>query len=102
MTGACLVCGSNEHKVKDCPISRSFTAPQTRVTVSTVQKGNKDNKSAASPTALRIVTQPIGRQDSRAPAREYAMKGNKDKDAPYVIVGNFNIFDTLIHALIDP
>ena len=29
LTGACLVCGSNEHKVKDCPRARSFIAPQT-------------------------------------------------------------------------
>ena len=29
LIGACLVCGSNEHKVKDCPRARSFTAPQT-------------------------------------------------------------------------
>ena len=27
LTGACLVCGSNVHKVKDCPRARSFTAP---------------------------------------------------------------------------
>ena len=25
LTGACLVCGSNEHKVRDCPRARSFT-----------------------------------------------------------------------------
>ena len=30
------------------------------------------------------------------------MKAIKDKDAPDVIVGNFNIFNTLVHALIDP
>ena len=30
------------------------------------------------------------------------MKAVKDKDAPDVIVGNFNIIDTLAHALIDP
>ena len=65
-------------------------------------EGNKDNKNVASPNALRIVTQPIGRQDSRAPARAYVMKAVEDKDAPDVIVGNFNIFDTLVHALIDP
>ena len=29
------------------------------------------------------------------------MKAVEDKDAPDVIVGNFNIFDTLVHALID-
>ena len=67
-----------------------------------MQKGNKDNKSAASSNAPRIVTQPIGRHDSCAPARAYAMKVVEDKDAPDVIVGNFNIFDTLVHALINP
>ena len=30
------------------------------------------------------------------------MKAVEDKDAPDVIVGNFNIFDTIVHALIDP
>ena len=30
------------------------------------------------------------------------MKAVKDKDGPDVIVGHFNIFDTLVHALIDP
>ena len=30
------------------------------------------------------------------------MKAVEDTDAPYVIVGNFAIFDTIMHALIDP
>ena len=30
------------------------------------------------------------------------MKAVEDTDAPYVIVGNFTIFDTIMHALIDP
>ena len=30
------------------------------------------------------------------------MKAVEDKDAPDMIVGNFNIFNTLVHALIDP
>ena len=30
------------------------------------------------------------------------MKAVEDKDAPDMIVGNFNIFDTLVHALINP
>ena len=30
------------------------------------------------------------------------MKSIEDKDAPDVIVGNFHIFKTIIHALIDP
>ena len=101
LTSSCLVCGSNEHKVKDCPRVRSLTAPQTRGIASSVQKGSNDNKSVASPNAPRTVTQPIGKQDSYAPARGYAMKAIEDKYAPDVIVGNFNIFDTIVHALID-
>ena len=44
----------------------------------------------------------MGRHDARAPARAYAMQVVEDTDAPDVIVGNFTIFDTIIHALIDP
>ena len=44
----------------------------------------------------------MGRQDARAPARAYAMKAVEEKDASNVIVGNFYIFETIVHALIDP
>ena len=43
----------------------------------------------------------MGKQDARAPARAYAMKAVEEKDAPDVIVGNFYIFETIVHALID-
>ena len=102
MTGVCLVCGSNEHKVKDRPRARSFTAPQTGVMVLALQKSNKDNKSIAPPSALRQATQTIGRQNDYALARAYEMKAVEDKDAPDVIVGNFHIFETIGHALIYP
>ena len=44
----------------------------------------------------------MGRQDACAPARAYAMKAMEYTDAPDVIIGNFTIFDTIVHALIDP
>ena len=94
--------GSNEHKIKYCPRARSFTSPLTGGIVSILQKSNKDNKSVASPIALRQATQTIGRHDARAPARAYAMKAVEDKDAPDVIVGKFSIFETNVYALIDP
>ena len=62
----------------------------------------KGNKNVASPSISRQVTQTEGRHDARAPARAYAMKAVEDTDAPYVIVDNFQIFDTIVHALIDP
>ena len=99
MTGACLVYGSNEQKVKYCPRARSFTAPRTGGTVLVVQKSNKDNKSVAS---QRRATLTMGRQDARAPTKAYVMKAVEEKDALDVIVGNFYIFETIVHALIDP
>ena len=101
MIGACLVCGSSEHKQKNCPRAHSFITPRTWGIVSAVQKNNKDNKSVASLSALRQVTQTIGRQDAHAPAMAYAMKAVEEKDGPDVIVGNFYIFETIVHALID-
>ena len=44
----------------------------------------------------------MGRQEARAPARAYVMKAVEEKDASHVIVGNFYIFETIVHALIDP
>ena len=94
-----MICGSKEHRERDCSRACSFTAPQTGGTTLVIQKGNK---SVASPSVPRQGTQTLGRQDGRAPARAYAMKGMEDTNAPDVIVGNFTIFDTIMHALIDP
>ena len=40
-------------------------------------------------------------QDGRALGRAYAMKAVEDTDTLDVIVSNFTIFDTIMHALID-
>ena len=88
--------------MKDYPRASSFIAPRTRGTVSTVQNSNKDNKSVASPSAPRQVTRTMGRHDARAPTRASVMKAVEEKDAPDVVVGNFYIFETILHALKDP
>ena len=44
----------------------------------------------------------MGRQDARALVRANAMKAVEEKDAPDVIGGNLYIFETIVHALIDP
>ena len=92
-----MICESNEHRARDCSRARSFTAPQTMGTASVARKGNK---SVALPSIPRQVTQTKGRQDVRAPVRAYVMKAVEDTDAPDVIFGNFQIFDTIVHALI--
>ena len=88
-----------EHKIRECNRARPFTVPQTGGNVSSVQRCSK---SVASPSVPRQGTQNLARQDGRAPARAYAMKTVEDIDAPDVIVGNFTVFDTIVHALIDP
>ena len=88
--------------MRDCPRARSFTSPWTRGIVSAVHKSNKDNKSVASLSALRQATRTMGRQDACALTKAYAMKAVEVKDASDVIVGNFYIFETIVHALIDP
>ena len=87
-----------EHKIRECTRARPFTAPQTGGNVSSVQKGSK---SVASPSVPRQGTQTLAKQDGYAPARAYAMKAVEDTDDPDAIVGNFTIFDTMVHALID-
>ena len=75
LIGACLICGSKQHRARDCSRARSFTAPQTGGTASVAQKGNK---SVASPSVPRQGTQTLGRLDGRASARAYAMKAVED------------------------
>ena len=98
LAGACLGCGSMEHKIRECTRARPFTTPQTGGNVSLVQN---DSRSVASPSVPRQGTQTMGRQDARAPARAYVMKAVEDTDASDVIIGNFTIFNTIIHALIN-
>ena len=58
LTGACLGCGSMEHKIRECNRARPFTAPQNEGNVSSVQKGSK---SVASPSVPRQGTHNVAR-----------------------------------------
>ena len=44
LTCSYIACGSNEHKIKDCPRAHSFTSPRNGGTVSIVQKRKKDRR----------------------------------------------------------
>ena len=48
-----------------------------------------------------IVLETVDRLTPTAPARAYAMRAREDQDAPGVIAGNFTLYNTEIHALID-
>ena len=49
-----------------------------------------------------IVSETVDRPTLTAPTRAYAMRTREDQDAPGVIAGNFTLYNTEIHALIDP
>ena len=49
-----------------------------------------------------IVSETVDRPTPIALARAYAIRAREDQDAPGVIVGNFTLYNTEIHALIDP
>ena len=49
-----------------------------------------------------IVSETVDRPTPTYPARAYAMRAREDQDAPRVITGNFTLYNTEIHALIDP
>ena len=58
LTYAYLVCGSNEHKVKDCPMARSFTAPRTG---GIVQQYRKETRT------IRVLHHRVGRDKRQRP-----------------------------------
>ena len=88
-----------EHKIRNCIRARPFIAPQTWGNDLSIQKGCK---SVVSPSVPRQGTQTLGRRDGSAPARAYAIKAVEDTDGLDMIVDNFTIFNTIMHALIDP
>ena len=48
-----------------------------------------------------IVSETVDRPTPTAPARDYTMRAREDQDAPGVITGNFTLYNTEIHALIN-
>ena len=57
LTGACLICGSKEHRGRDCSKARLVIAPQTVAIALVAQKGSM---SVASPSVPRQGTQTMG------------------------------------------
>ena len=49
-----------------------------------------------------IVLETVDRPTPTTLARAYAMRAREDQDVPGVIAGNFTLYNTEIHALIDP
>ena len=84
--------------MKDCPRAVSFRAPKQGAMLHQYRKAVR----VLHHRVFRGKGQTMGRRDARAPARAYAMKAVENIDALDVIIGNFTIFHTIVHALIDP
>ena len=49
-----------------------------------------------------IALETVNRPTTTSPARAYAMRACEDQDAPGVIAGIFSLYDTEMHAFVDP
>ncbi|VFQ78642.1 unnamed protein product [Cuscuta campestris] len=96
--GLCLGCGQPGHFRRHCPTNPSSEPVFPRA---------PDQPAASHParsqqsTAANNQQRPRPQQSGRAPARTYAMQGRTDP-SPDVILGTFILFDSVMHALIDP
>ncbi len=103
MTGACLRCGSTEHLLRNCPYRTSTAAlAQVDRPAPAPQRGRKSGKSEAVGSSLILASEPAERLEARAPAAAYAMRAQEEQDAPDVIRGTFSLYNTSVHALVDP
>ncbi|VFQ68737.1 unnamed protein product [Cuscuta campestris] len=96
--GLCLGCGQPGHFRRHCPTNPSSEpvfprAPDQPAT----SHPARSQQSIAANNQQRPRPQQLG----RAPARTYAMQGRTDP-SPDVILGTFILFDSVMHALIDP
>ncbi|VFQ85028.1 unnamed protein product [Cuscuta campestris] len=96
--GLCLGCGQPGHFRRHCPTNPSSEPVLPRA---------PDQPAASHParsqqsTAANNQQRARPQQSGRAPARTYAMHGRTDP-SPDVILGTFILFDSVMHALIDP
>ena len=107
ITRGCFRCGSTYHLMVNClQGSGSYINPQgcsrggSNVPPLSRDRGRGRGNSGhqGRGTTLEIVNRPT----ATTPARAYAMRAHEDQDAPRVIAGNFTLYNTKMHALIDP
>ena len=109
VTGGCFRCGSLEHLIAQCPreIGDNRSQQGSGRGRSTAPLSTRDRgRGRSGPSQHRgrggIVSETVDRPMPTAPARAYAMKAREDQNAPEVIAGIFSLYDTEMHALIDP
>ncbi|XP_021607608.1 uncharacterized protein LOC110611529 [Manihot esculenta] len=87
LTGACFICGSMDHVMRDCPKKQTASAPATERTAPVTQKTRSKGTSESTGTSSQRVSEIMDRPESRAPARAYAIKAREDQDSLDIIMG---------------
>ncbi|VFQ73435.1 unnamed protein product [Cuscuta campestris] len=96
--GLCLGYGQPGHFRRHCPTNPSSEPVFPRAPD---QPATSHPARSQQSTAANNQQRPRPQQSGRAPARTYAMQGRTDP-SPNVILGTFILFDSVMHALIDP
>ena len=109
LTGGCFRCGSLEHLKAQCPreLGENISQKGSGIGRSAAPLSTHDRgRGRSGPSQHRrrggIVSETVDRPMPTAPARAYAMKAREDQNSPEVIAGIFSLYDTEMHALIDP
>ncbi|KAG8649752.1 hypothetical protein MANES_08G134411v8 [Manihot esculenta] len=87
LTGACYLCGTSEHFMKDCPRGQSVQPMQTERFMPSGSRGRGRGRGESSNAQSHRVSETVDRPDTRAPARAYAIRAKEDQDKPDVIAG---------------
>ena len=109
VTGGCFRCGNLEHLIAQCPRESGDNRSEqgsgrgrSAAPLSTRDRGRGRSGPSQHRGRGGIVSETVDRPMPTAPARAYAMKAREDQNAPEVIAGIFSLYDTEMHALIDP
>ena len=107
--GGCFRCGSLEHLIAQCPresrdnrIQQGSGRGRSAAPLSTRDRSRGRNGPSQHRGRGGIVSETVDHPMPTTPARAYAMKAREDQDAPKVIAGIFSLYDTEMHALINP
>ena len=109
LTGGCFRCGSLEHLKAQCPrelgdnrSKQGSGRGRSAAPLSTRDRGRGRSGPSQHRGRGGIVLETVDSPMPTAPARAYVMKAREDQNAPEVIAGIFSLYDTEMHALIDP
>ena len=107
ITRGCFRYGSTYHLIVNCLRgSRSYRNPQgssrVRSNVSPLTRDGGRGRGCSGQHRRSITSEIVNRSTTTFPAQAYAMRAREDQDALGIIASNFTLYDTEMHALVDP